>query len=174
MPGPSAALAALVVSGLPTDRFLVAGFLPQKSSARRRAILELAGVPSTLIWFESPKRLAAALADLAACLGPRPAAIARELTKAFEDVRRGSLTDLASAVADTKPPRGEFVIVVGPPDETAGMLADDAIEDALRTALDTMGPSAAAASVATLTDRPRRDLYRRALALRGDEPGNEE
>ncbi|MGI9499228.1 MAG: 16S rRNA (cytidine(1402)-2'-O)-methyltransferase [Geminicoccaceae bacterium] len=168
VPGPSAALAALVVSGLPTDRFLVAGFLPPKAAARKRAIEELADVPTTLIWFESPQRLAATLIDLADCLGPRPAAIARELTKAFEEVRRGSLPDLASVLASEKPPRGEIVIVVGPPAGSGEALSDAEIDDALRESLATAGPSAAAATVAARTDRSRRELYRRALALRGD------
>jgi 16S rRNA (cytidine1402-2'-O)-methyltransferase len=168
VPGPSAALAALVVSGLPTDRFLVAGFLPTKASARRRAIEELAAVPATLVWFESPQRLAAALGDLACRLGPRPAAVARELTKAFEEVRRGSLDELASVFAEEKPPRGEIVIVVGPPSADRAALSDAAVDDALRHALETKGPSAAATEVAAETDRPRRELYRRALALRGE------
>jgi len=171
VPGPSAALAALVVSGLPTDRFLVSGFLPNKSVARRRAIDELSSVPATLIWFESAKRLAASLADLEACLGPRPAAVARELTKTFEEVRRGTLSHLAAAYAEEKPPRGEIVIVVGPPADTA-VTDDKVIDDALAEALETLTPSAAAASVAARTGRPRRELYRRALALRGD--GSEE
>ncbi len=167
VPGPSAALAALVVSGLPTDRFMVAGFLPQKSSARRRAIEELAGVPATLIWFESAKRLASTLADLASVLGPRPAAVGRELTKLYEEVRRATLDRLAAAYAEEAAPRGEIVIVVGPP-SAAGPLDDEAIDRALAEALVRSGPSAAAAEVAAKTGLPRRDLYRRALALRGD------
>lgn len=174
VPGPSAALAALVVSGLPTDRFLVAGFLPPKSAARKRVIDDLAPVPATSIWFESPNRLAATLADLTDRLGPRPAAVARELTKAFEEVRRGSLEDLARAFAEEKPPRGEIVIVVGPPSEGEAILGDDAIDAALLDALETSGPSAAAAAVAARTDRPRRELYRRALALRSSPAGAEE
>lgn len=168
VPGPSAALAALVVSGLPTDRFLFAGFLPPRSLARRRAIEELSSVPTTLIWFESAKRLAATLVDLADVLGPRPAAIARELTKTFEEVRRGSLAELASALAEEKTPRGEIVIVVGPPGVDADAESDDAIDEALRQALETMGPSAAAASIAKITDRSRKELYQRALLLRGE------
>lgn len=168
VPGPSAALAALVVSGLPSDRFLFGGFLPSKASARGRAIEEMAEVPATLIWFESAQRLAATLADLATCLGDRPAAVARELTKAFEEVRRGTLAQLASAFADEKPPRGEIVIVIGPPSAEGGALSDEAIDDALRKALETAGPSAASAALAAKTDRSRRELYRRALALRSE------
>lgn len=165
VPGPSAALAALVISGLPTDQFFFGGFLPSKASARKRVIGELAAIPATLIWFESGKRLAATLSDLAAALGPRHAAVARELTKAFEEVRRGTLDDLASVYADEGVPRGEIVIVVGPK-ETTEVWDDDAIEDALRDALRTRSPSAAAAAVAAETGLPRRDLYRRGLALR--------
>ena len=173
VPGPSAVLAALVVSGLPSDRFLVGGFLPSKTSARRRAIEELAAVPTTLIWFESPQRLAASLADLAACLGPRPAAVARELTKVFEEVRRGTLDDLAKALAEEKPPRGEIVIVIGPPAAADRALADEDVDEALRAALETGGPSSAAAEVAAKSGHPRRELYQRALRLRGDAPAEE-
>ncbi len=168
VPGPSAATAALVISGLPTDRFFFGGFLPTKSSARRRMIEEVSSVPATLIWFESAKRLASTLSDLAAVLGSRDAAVARELTKAFEEVRRGGLDDLASAYAQEPPPRGEIVIVVGPKVEADGW-DDNAIEEALREALETNGPSAAAAAVAAKTGLPRRDLYRRALAFRDNE-----
>lgn len=169
IPGPSAALAALVVSGLPTDRFLVAGFLPTKPSARRRAIETLKSAPATLIWFESPKRLAASVADLYAILGGRPAAIARELTKAFEEVRRGSLDQLARDFAKEAPPRGEVVIVVGPPDENAERLCGEALDQALTEALSSLSPSSAAAAVAARTGHPRRELYARALALQKDQ-----
>ena len=168
VPGPSAALAALVVSGLPTDRFLFAGFLPSRSQARRRAIEELSSVPATLVWFESAKRLAGALEDLADILGSRPAAVARELTKTFEEVRRGGLDELAFAYGKEQPPRGEIVIVVGPPAANAAAMEEGAIDDALLEALRTMGPSAAAAFVAKKADRPRKELYRRALALRSE------
>lgn len=167
VPGPSAALAALVVSGLPTDRFLVGGFLPSKATARKRAIDELAEVPATLIWFESAQRLIAALQDLGARLGPRPAAVARELTKQFEEVQRGSLVELAARYAEIGTPRGEIVIVVGPPVSGKDALSDDDVHHQLEKALETMSPSAAAASVASATGRAKRDLYKRALALRG-------
>ena len=127
-------------------------------------------VPTTLIWFESAKRLAATLADLADVLGPRPAAITRELTKAFEEVRRGSLAELAATIAKDKTPRGEIAIVVGPPGAEEGGQSDEAVDDALRLALETMGPSAAAASVAQNTSRSRKELYQRALALRSEGP----
>lgn len=112
VPGPSSALCALEVSGLPTDRFAFEGFLPRKSGRRRTRIEELRGDPRTLIFFESPHRLRATLSDLLAGLGERPASVSRELTKKFEETRRGPLTELA-AWAASKTPRGEFVIVVG-------------------------------------------------------------
>jgi 16S rRNA (cytidine1402-2'-O)-methyltransferase len=169
VPGPSAALAALTVSGLPTDRFLVAGFLPAKSSARQRAIGAFKTVPATLIWFDSPRRLAGALADLETVLGQRPAAVARELTKVFEEVRRDRLDRLARYYADEGPPRGEVVIVVGPPDEQTA-IDEETIDDALTEALETLSPSAAAAAVAARTGQPRRALYSRALTLRKVKP----
>ncbi len=169
VPGPSAALAALVVSGLPTDRFLVAGFLPAKRAARRRSIEALAEVPATQIWFEAPPRLRASLADLVSILGPRPAAVARELTKRFEEVRRGRLGDLAEHYEAVGAPRGELVIVVGPPTLDQNDIGDDALDAALSDALRGMSPSAAAARVAAATGRSKRELYRRLLARRSDE-----
>jgi 16S rRNA (cytidine1402-2'-O)-methyltransferase len=167
VPGPSAAIAALVVSGLPTDRFMVAGFLPPGSGARKRAIAELRAVPATLVLFESARRLGATLADLAAGLGPRPAAIARELTKRFEEVRRGALDGLAAEVGAAAPPKGEVVIVVGPPEAGAATADDEAIDRALNEALAHLPLSAAAGVVATSSGRPRREVYRRAIALKG-------
>jgi len=166
VPGPSAALAALITSGLPTDRFLFAGFLPQRAQARRRALAELAAVPATLVFFESPRRLAATLADMAALLGPRPAAVAREMTKLHEEIRRGDLATLARAAAAAAPPRGECVIVIGPPGPAADA-TDAEIDARLGDAL-AEGASLrdAAARVAAETGRARRDVYARALALR--------
>ena len=114
-PGASALLTALVLSGLPSDRFLFAGFLPPKSPARRTEIRALAAVPATLIIYEAPQRLATALQDLADMLGPRPAAVARELTKRFEEVRRDTLDRLAAHYREAPQPKGEIVILVGPP-----------------------------------------------------------
>jgi 16S rRNA (cytidine1402-2'-O)-methyltransferase len=165
VPGPSAVLAALTVSGLPTDRFLMAGFLPERGAARRRALDELAEVPATLVLFEAARRLPATLAELAAAWGPRPAAVARELTKRFEEVRRGDLAQLAADYARAGPPKGEVVLVIGAPAEPAPQ-ADDAVDAALGEALATMTPAAAAAAVAAATGRPRREVYRRVLALR--------
>ena len=115
-PGPSAALTALILSGLPPDRFLFAGFLPPRSAARRRALVQWAALEATLIFFEGPSRLAASLADMAETLGTREAAVARELTKRHEEIRRGPLDALARHYRDSGPPRGEAVIVIGPPE----------------------------------------------------------
>ena len=162
-PGASAALAALTLSGLPTDRFLFAGFLPPRAAARRRALARLAAVDATLVLFESPRRLAAALADMAAELGPRPAAVARELTKRFEEVRRDRLDALAQHYRDAGAPKGEIVVVVGPPGETAA--DEDEVDARLRQALETHSVRDAAAAVAAATGVPRRRLYARALEL---------
>src|SRR5262249_41527684 len=119
LPGPSAVLTALVLSGLPTDRFFFAGFLPTKASQRRRTLAGLASLPATLIFFEAASRLPESLADMTAALGSRPAAVARELTKMFEEVRRGALDELAAHYIDAGAPLGEIVVVVGPPPESA-------------------------------------------------------
>jgi 16S rRNA (cytidine1402-2'-O)-methyltransferase len=164
LPGPSAPLAALVLSGLPSDRFLFAGFLPPKEGARGTALAELAAVPSTLIFFEAAPRLADSLAQMAAILGDRAAAVARELTKLHEEVRRGPLADLAAHYRDAGPPRGEIVIVVGPP-PPAEAVGEAELDERLRAALATMRVKDAAAAVAAATGLPRRELYARALAL---------
>ena len=164
IPGASAVLAALSVAGLPSDRFAFEGFLPPKQAARRARIAALARVPMTLVLFESGPRLAAALADLAALLGPREAAICRELTKMHEEVRRGELAALARHYASTAEPRGEIVIVVGPPGEAAKMDAGET-DALLRSALARASVKDAVSEVASVTGRPRREIYQRALAL---------
>lgn len=166
VPGASAVIAALSVAGLPTDRFLFAGFLPAKRSARRAALEELRAVPATLVLYEAPQRIAECLADAAAVLGARPAAMARELTKRFEEVRRGDLPGLAAEMAAGAPPKGEIVLVIGRADGAAAVLDDAAIDAALVEALATRGPSEAAAEVAAMAGRPRREVYARALALK--------
>jgi 16S rRNA (cytidine1402-2'-O)-methyltransferase len=165
IPGPSAALAALAVAGLPTDRFFFEGFLPPREAARRSRIAELAAIPATLVLFETGPRLPAALSDLAAGLGAREAAICRELTKLHEEVRRGDLGRLAHDYAQGGETRGEFVIVVAPPSEQAKLLAADQIDELLRGALATASLKDAVAAVAAATGQPRRLVYRRALAL---------
>ena len=167
LPGPSAALAALVLSGLPSDRFLFAGFPPPKPTARRRALTELGAVPATLVFFEGASRLAGALSDMAETLGDRPAAVAREITKLYEEVRRGSLRELATHYAAAGPPRGEVVVVVGPPPAEATAMSDDALDAQLQAALAGMSLKDASAAVAAATGLKRRDVYARALALAG-------
>ena len=164
VPGPSAVMAALTVAGLPTDRFLFAGFPPTRVAARRRFLGELAPLRATLIFFEGGSRLAASLADMVAELGPREAAVARELTKLHEIVIRGRLDNLA---ADDRfaAPKGEIVIVVAPGEEAAPSQAQ--ADAALAEALTRSGPSEAAAEVAKALRLPRRELYARALVLRG-------
>jgi 16S rRNA (cytidine1402-2'-O)-methyltransferase len=169
LPGASAPLAALVLSGLPSDRFLFAGFLPPKTSARRRALAELAAVPATLVFFESASRLGAALADMAAVLGSRPAAVARELTKLFEEVRRGDLAGLAAHYHGAGKPRGELVVVVGPAAEATDP-PGAALDEQLKAALAQMSVRDASEAVAAATGRKRRDVYQRALLLAGRGP----
>ncbi|WP_298425330.1 16S rRNA (cytidine(1402)-2'-O)-methyltransferase [Rhodoblastus sp.] len=164
-PGPSAVLAALVVAGLPTDRFFFEGFLPAKSGARRARIAELAAIPGTLVFFESPRRLAETLADLAAVLGPREAAVARELTKHFESVRRGALGALAADYEREGAPKGEIVLLVAPPGEAAPAFDGNALDDKIRAALDKFSLKDAASVVAAETGQPRRKVYARALEL---------
>lgn len=162
-PGPSSPLTALVLSGLPTDRFLFAGYLPPKDKARRDALADVATVRATLVFLESPKRLAASVAAMADILGDRPAAVARELTKLHEEVRRGRLADLARDYAEMPAPKGEAVVVVGPPAADSAVQAD--IDTLLGEALATMTVRDAAATVAAATGAPRKEVYSRALAL---------
>jgi 16S rRNA (cytidine1402-2'-O)-methyltransferase len=163
IPGPSAAIAALTLAGLPTDRFLFLGFLPAKAAARAAAIAEIAAVRATLVLYESGPRLAATLAALAGGLGPREAAVAREISKRFEQCVTGSLTELAQCYAEA-PPKGEIAIVVAPPGaaEPAG---EDEVDAALREAMARLSPSRAAAEVAGALGLPRRRVYERALRL---------
>ncbi len=165
VPGPSSVLAALSVAGLPTDRFFFEGFLPPRSAARRERAAALAAIPGTLVFFESPHRIAETLADLADILGPRPGVIARELTKRFETVRRGSLPDLAAALAGEPDPKGEIVLLVGAPDAAAPRLTDEDLDAMLRDALETLSVKDAAAAVSGQTGQPRRAVYARAVRL---------
>jgi 16S rRNA (cytidine1402-2'-O)-methyltransferase len=167
IPGPSAALTALILSGLPPDAFFFEGFLPPRRAARRRALAHRVALDATLIFFESATRLAATLADMAELLGSRQAAVAREMTKLHEEVRRGPLDDLARHYGATGPPRGEAVIIVGPPGPQIPDSGD--IEARLRAALGEVGVRAAAAKLAAETGLPRRELYRRALAIETEE-----
>lgn len=165
VPGASALLAALGIAGLPTDRFLFAGFLPPREAARRRALAELAPVRATLVFYESPHRAAACISDMAATFGPdRPAALCRELTKRFEEARRAPLGVLAEALAAGPEPRGEVVILVAPPEDAPAASADD-LDAALAAAMRDQSVRDAAASVATALGLPRRQVYARAIAL---------
>ena len=164
--GPCAAIAALTVAGLPTDRFLFAGFLPAKEKARETELVELAGLRATLIFYKSPHRLGAALAAMAKVLGPREAAVTRELTKKFEEVVTGRLDELAERYAE-QPPKGEIVIVVGPPAAAAAATAED-LDTALRQALATKRVKDAATEVAAALGLPRKQVYERALALKDE------
>ena len=166
LPGPCAAITALTLAGLPTDRFLFAGFLPAKAKARDDAIAELAAIPASLVLYESGPRLPATLAALAAALGPREAAVARELTKLHEESVTGTLAELAEHYAQA--PRGEIVIVVGPPGEAASAAAEPAAIDAAISRLLATMPAARAAKTAAKELGISRDAaYARALALSG-------
>ena len=163
LPGASAVLAALTVSGLPSDRFVFEGFLPPREGARRNRIAEIKSIPATLVVFETGPRLSAALADLAQGLGPRPAAVCRELTKLHEEVRRGDLATLAADYAAAAEPRGEIVIVIAPPPAPQPDTAD--LDTLLRQALKRLSVKEAVAEIAAVTGEPRRHVYQRALEL---------
>jgi 16S rRNA (cytidine1402-2'-O)-methyltransferase len=161
VPGPSAAIAALTLAALPTDRFLFAGFLPAKAKARADAIADIGSVRATLVFYESGPRLADTLAALVDGLGNRDAAVARELTKLHEECVTGSLAELARRYSD-QPPKGEIVIVVGPAPDTAGA-SDEELDSALDQALQRLSPSRAAAEVAEQLKVPRKRAYARAI-----------
>ena len=164
IPGASSLLAALVLSGLPADRVMFAGFLPPKSAGRQAMLAELKSARQTLVFFESGPRLRASLTDMAAVLGPRPAAVCRELTKMFETCVRGPLDALATDPA-LDGPRGEIVVVVGPGETEIASAAD--ADAALTEALARLAPGEAASEVSRALDLPRKPLYRRALELQG-------
>ncbi len=165
LPGASAALSALVLSGLPSDRFYFHGFLPPKSAARRKALAELAGIPASLIFYESPRRLADMLADASGTLGERQGAVARELTKKFEELRRGSLDELAQHYGEAGTPKGEVVVVIG----SATEAAEDPAADLDRILLEELSRDQslrdAVATAVQKTGLPKRQVYSRALAL---------
>jgi len=163
LPGPSAAIVALTLSGLPSDRFLFAGFLPVKDKARDDVLAKLARIPATLVFYESAQRLGKSLEAIAARLPGREVAVARELTKAFEECRRGEAASLASHYA-SHPPRGEIVLMVGPPVENGETEVD--VDALLLAAMEQEKPSQAAAQVAKATGMERKTLYARALELR--------
>lgn len=164
IPGPSAVVAALTLAGLPTDRFLFLGFLPPKAGAKATAIAEVAAVRATLVLYESGPRLAATLAALQAGLGDREAAVAREISKRFEETATGKLSELAGRYAEAAP-KGEIVIVIAPPGEPEAA-GEEEVDEALREAMGRLSASRAAAEVADKLGVPRRQAYERALKLK--------
>lgn len=168
IPGASSLLAALAASGLPTDMFFFAGFLPTKTGQRKSVLTDLIAIPGTLIILESPRRLAASLAAMAEVFADRPAAVCRELTKAFEEIRRGSIAELAAHYESAGAPKGEIVICVGPPAARTETQSQDDIDKVLLSLAAEMPAAKAAAEAARMTGGRKGDLYRRLLALRDD------
>ena len=170
VPGPNAALMALQLSGLPTDKFFFAGFPPNKAGARVKWLEDLSAIPGTLIFYESPNRLAASLSDMAAVFGPRAAAVSRELTKKFEETRRDSLDGLAAFYGANGAPKGEICVCVAGPAPKA-QATETELDEALKAALATQSVREAAATVAKALDLPKRNVYQRALILqKGEAP----
>ena len=166
VPGPSAALAALATSGLPSDRFLFAGFLPEKASERRATLSELKDLRATLIFFESARRLSGALAAVAAALGERDVAVLRELTKMHEEALRGRVSDVAAAIVERETLKGEITLVIGPPSESAPEADAIEVDRALVEAAASMSAAKAALAIAKRYRLSKKDLYARLLALR--------
>ena len=169
VPGPSAVLAALAVSGLPTDQFMFAGFLASTTSTRRAQITEIATLKATTIWFETPSRLSQSLADMAEILGQREAVVARELTKLHEEVIRGDCRDLAERFAGGKPPRGEIVLLVAGAARDAGTTDDATLDAMLRAEMDGQRLRDAVRAVVEATGLPRNRVYRAALRIDGED-----
>lgn len=169
-PGPSALLAALAVSGLPSDRFLFAGFMPPKSAGRRAMLEELSAVRATLIFYETGPRLTESLRDMLAVCGDRQAVVARELTKLYETVLRGSISELIDRLG-AQPPKGEIVVLIGPGTEAPATVAD--MDQALTEALTRSSLSEAAAAVAKSLGLNRKSVYRRALELKSERADTE-
>ncbi len=169
IPGASAVTTGLMLAGLPTDRFMYCGFPPPKQGKRTTWLGEIKDIDTTLVFLESAKRLAASLTDMATVLGDRDCAVVREMTKKFEETRRGKLSALSIHYQESGPPKGEITIVVGPPLEGDEM-SDTDIDALLLNALKTERVKDAANIVAAQTGRPKRDLYNRALALKDGDP----
>jgi len=164
LPGASSVLAALTLAALPTDRFFFAGFPSSRQEARRRELRELAGIPATLVFLESAQRLEESLRDMADAFGARDAAVARELTKKFEEVQRGPLSQLAAHYASTDAPKGEIVIVVGPPAAQAPLCQHE-VDAMIENALQRLSLKDTVAEIVSITGLPRKDIYARALEL---------
>jgi 16S rRNA (cytidine1402-2'-O)-methyltransferase len=163
LPGPSSVIAALTVAGLPTNRFLFEGFLPARTAARTAALLPYKQLDATLVFFESARRLQETLKDMLTVLGNRPATVIRELTKQYEEIRRGTLAELIEAYASEGDPRGEIIIVVGPPENIA--LEEDMLTAQLTEALKSMSVKEAATAIAAATNFPKKFVYSRALEI---------
>ena len=163
VPGASATLAALSAAGLPTDRFLFAGFLPEKQAARQKMLNDLSAIPASLVLYEAARRLPGALQDIATAMPGREIVVARELTKRFEELHRGTVQDIAEHYQTAGPPKGEVVLVISPPDEDTAAHGD--MDAALRAILDDVGVKQAAAAVAALMGLPKREVYARAVEL---------
>lgn len=166
IPGASAVIAALSISGLPTDRFLFSGFLPNKAKARADALLELAPIKATLVFYESGPRLAASLETISEIYGDREVAVARELTKKFEEVVTGTAAELAARYA-VQEPKGEIVLIIGPPSEDAATADARDVDAALREALQSMSAAKAAGAIAKKFGLERAALYARATEIKG-------
>nr|WP_239025104.1 16S rRNA (cytidine(1402)-2'-O)-methyltransferase [Rhodoligotrophos defluvii] len=168
VPGASAVLAGLTISGLPSDSFLFAGFLPAKAGERKRRLAELKDVPATLVLFESPQRVLSTLTDVAEAMGGRKVAVTRELTKLHEEVIAGTAEEIATALSGRDSVRGEITLLIAPPaSDMQTMVSDAALDAELAAALRTMSASRAAAHVAEALRLPRKRVYARALTLRG-------
>lgn len=171
LPGASSVLAALVLSGLPTDRFFFGGFLPHKQGPRRAMLESFAAIPATLVLLESPRRLAASMADMVAVLGERNAAVSREITKLYEETRRGTLQELATAYAGEAAPKGEAVVVIGPPPDRPEMDGGE-IDALLLAALKRTSLRDAVREVTDISGLPRQTIYHRALAVNNKADGD--
>lgn len=168
LPGANAALTALVLSGMPPDRFWFGGFLPTKSAARKKALEPLSQLDASLIFYESPKRLGHVLRDIAEVLGDRKVAVCRELTKKFEEVISGTAQDLSAKYASEPSPKGEVVLVIDPPDAPS-RLDDAEVSKHLAGLMVDMSLKQAVAEMTAVAGRPRREIYELALALKNDE-----
>lgn len=168
VPGASAVLTALALAGLPTDRFTFLGFLPSKSGERKKLLNEFMAVKTTLIAFESPHRIVETLADVAAGLGNRRVAVSRELTKLHEEVLRGTATEIHDVLAARASVKGEITLVIAPPEQNSLQPSDEDIEAAIGTALQSMPAAKAAAEVARRFALPKKDIYARILARKGE------
>ncbi|WP_417317270.1 16S rRNA (cytidine(1402)-2'-O)-methyltransferase [Emcibacter sp.] len=165
LPGASALLAALASAGMPTDRFLFAGFLPAKTAGRQKVLSEFGGLKATLVFYESPHRLLECLKDIGKVLGQRTVAVCRELTKLYEEIRQGPIDEIVAYYEGAAAPKGEIVIVIGPPEESEA--SDNEVDEALTKALKNLSVKEAVAAVTGATGRKRKEVYARALELAG-------